>query len=451
MHTSSFRISGLVLFIAARCVAATPEPYSATHKPVLHGRHWVAITGKPPGATGGARIFERGGNAVDAACSMLATVCTMYDDVSWGGETQALIYDPRAKKVVGINALGVAPAGATPEFFKEKKLKYPPADGPLAALPPGDPCGLMTRLAELRTMSLKDVLDPAMQMADGYPSEAELVRKINNVTNAVKLKKWPYSKKVFFPHTGQTNEAPRAGEIWRQPDLLATLQKLVDAEAQALKAGKDRKSAIYAAYDRFYKGDIAEEFCRGSREQDGLHTVADLANWKVKIEEPVTTTYKGITVYKLSQWTQGPVMLQTLNLLENLDLQSMGYNSARYLHALYQAMNLAYADRDFYYGDPDFHPEEPIRTLLSKDYSRERLKLIDWKKNTPDIRPGDPYAFEGKPNPFADLLKKWTNVPKTNEVKTAAQQAQDDADFRAGTTSIQAADDHGWAVSVTPS
>src|SRR6266511_2116009 len=186
-------------------------------------------------------------------------------------------------------------SGATAEFFKEKKLKYPPADGQLAALTPGNPGGLMTMLAEFGTLSLKDVLEPAIQMADGYPIEAELVRKINNGTNAVKLKKWPYSKKVFFPHTGQTNEAPQAGELWRQPDLLATLQKLVDAEAQALKAGKDRKSAILAAYDRFYKGDIAEEFCRGSREQEGLHTVADLANWKVKIEEPATTTYKGIT------------------------------------------------------------------------------------------------------------------------------------------------------------
>src|SRR5438876_3447394 len=300
MHTLSFHASWLALLVAGTCLGAAPEPHSQTHKPVLHGRHWVAIAGKPLGATAGAKIFERGGNAVDAACAMLAVVCTMYDDLSWGGETQALIYDPRAKKVVGINALGVAPTGATPEFFKEKKLKYPPADGPLAALTPGNPGGLMTMLAEFGTMSLKDVLDPAMQMADGYPIEAELVRKINNVTNAVKLKKWPYSKKVFFPHTGQTNEAPRAGEIWRQPDLLATLQKLVDAEAQALKAGKDRKSAIYAAYDRFYKGDIAEEFVRGSSEQGGLHTLEDLARWQVKIEEPLKTTYKGIIVHKLS-------------------------------------------------------------------------------------------------------------------------------------------------------
>src|SRR5262249_24972885 len=150
-----------------------------------------------------------------------------------------------------------------------------------------------------------------------------------------KLRPWPYSRKLFFPHAGAAREAPNAGEIWRQPDLLSTLTKLVETEAAALQAGKNRREAIYAAYDRFYRGDIAEEFCRGSREQGGLHTVADLARWKVKIEEPVMTDYKGIAVYKLTHWTQGPVLLQALNLLEPLDLQSMGYDSARYLHAVY--------------------------------------------------------------------------------------------------------------------
>jgi len=478
MHTLSFHASWLALLVAGTCLGAAPEPHSQTHKPVLHGRHWVAITGKPLGATAGARIFERGGNAVDAACAMLAVVCTMYDELSWGGETQALIYNPNTKTILGINALGVAPTGATPEFFKGQKLKYPPAEGPLAALTPGSPGGLMVMLAEFGTRSLKEVLEPAMQMADGYPIEAEAAAKIERYKE--KLLKWPYSKQVFFPHLGEEREGPRAGEIWRQPALLATLQKLVDAEQQALRAGRGRKEAIQAAYNRFYKGDIAEEFCRGSREQGGLHTVADLANWTVKIEKPVMTTYKGIEIYKLTCWTQGPVMLQALNLLENLDLQPMGYDSARYIHALYQAMNLAYADRDFYYGDPDSPPEEPLRPLLSKEYAKERLKLIDWTKNKPDIRPGDPYAFEGKPNPFLNLLTNWSNL-RTNPPAAASGTAQSrrppgspgsaeqgagslpsgsedgdsrddfDAAFRAGTTSIQAADDGGWAISITPS
>ncbi|RPJ85361.1 MAG: gamma-glutamyltransferase family protein [Acidobacteria bacterium] len=434
----------------------TPILWAQTHKPVLHGKHWVAITGKPLGATAGARIFEQGGNAIDSACAMLAVVCTMYDVLSWGGETQALIYNPATKKVIAINGLGVAPTGATPEFFQQKNMRFPPDEGPLAAVTPGNPGALMVMLAEFGTLSLKQVLTPAIQMAgEGYPVEAELVRSIR--INREKLKQWPYSRKVFFPHSDRPDEPPQPGEIWRQPDLADTLQKLVQAESDALKAGKDRKQAIYAAYDRFYKGDIAAEFCRGSQEQGGLHTPADLANWKVKIEEPVMTTYKGIEVYKLTTWTQGPAMLQALNILEPLDVQSMGFNSARYIHTLYQTMNLAFADRDFYYGDPAFPPEEPIQGLLSKKYAEDRRKLIDWKKNNPDVRPGDPYPYQNATNPFADLLKNWTNVrtrPSGNtelSIPDSEERARIDAAFRAGTTSIQAADEKGWVISVTPS
>ena len=149
--------------------------------------------------------------------------------------------------------------------------------------------------------------------------------------------------------------------IYRVADLAATLRKLVEAEQQALRRGKNRRDAIMAAYERFYKGDIAQEFVRGVQEEGGLITLADLAGWRVKIEEPVMTQYRGIEVYKLQPWTQGPVMLQALNILEGFDLKAMGYNSTRYIHTLYQTMSLAFADRDFYYGDPAFPPEEPIR------------------------------------------------------------------------------------------
>ena len=144
-----------------------------TMKPVLHGRHWVAITGKPLGATAGATIFQRGGNAVDAAAAMLAATATMFDVLSWGGETQALIFNPNTGKVIGINALGVAPTGATPEFFQERGLDYPPGSGPLAATTPGTPGGLMTMMAEYGTRSLEEVLAPAMELAEGYPIEAQ--------------------------------------------------------------------------------------------------------------------------------------------------------------------------------------------------------------------------------------------------------------------------------------
>src|SRR6476620_11205757 len=220
---------------------------------------------------------------------------------------------------------------------------------------------------------------------------------------------------------------------------------MVEAEQQALKKGRNRKQAIYAAYDRFYKGDIAQEFVRGCQEMGGLITMDDLAKWKVIQEEPMKVNHKGIDVYKLSQWTQGPVLLQSLNILENFDLKSMGYNSARYIHTLYQTMNLAFADRDFYYGDPYFPPEEPMKGLLSKEYAKQRANTINWTKNDPKVGPGDPYPFEGKTNPYLDYLQKSTSF--SNPVADENYLDQ----LRRGTTSVEAADKEGWVVSITPS
>jgi len=418
-----------------------------TQKPVLHGKNWMAITGKPLAATAGAMIFQKGGNAIDASCAMLAATCTMWDVLSWGGETQALIYNPKTGKVIGINALGVAPTGATPAFFKGKGMNYPPEYGPLAAVTPGTPGGLCTMLAEYGTMSLKDVLAPAMQLADGYPIEAQTANAMERGKD--RIKEWPYSKAVFLPHTGQQREAPEAGEIFRQADLLETLKKMVETEQQALKKGKSRKEAIYAANDRFYKGDIAKEFVRGCQEQGGLITTDDLANWKVIQEEPLKVNYKGVDVYKLSQWTQGPMMLQALNILENIDIKAMGFNSASYIHTLYQVMNLTFADRDFYYGDPYKAPEEPIKGLLSKEYAKERAKAINWKKNDAHAAPGDPYPFEGKVNPYQDYLKQWKQA--TNYTPMTPLDENYLNQVWRGTTSVEAADKDGWVVSITPS
>ncbi|HLO45512.1 MAG TPA: gamma-glutamyltransferase [Leadbetterella sp.] len=417
-----------------------------TQKPPLHGKNWMAITGKPLAATAGAMIFSKGGNAIDASCAMLASTCTMWDVLSWGGETQALIYNPKTKKVIAINALGVAPTGATADFYKSKGYNYPPEFGPLAAVTPGTPGGLLTMLAEYGTMSLKEVLAPAMQLAEGYPIEAQTANAIEK--GKAQIKQWPYSKKVFLPHLGKEREAPEAGEIFVQNELLQTLQKLVYTEQEALKKGKSRKEAIYAAYDRFYKGDIAKEIARGTQEQGGLITEQDLANWKVKIEEPTMTNYKGYEVYKLQEWTQGPVMLQALNILENFDLKSMGYNTSRYIHTLYQSMNLAFADRDFYYGDPAFEPKSPMKGLLSKDYAKERLKLINWEKNDPNVKPGDPYPFENKLNPYLDLINNFNKVGKVNPGPMNEDFLKE---FTSGTTSVIASDKEGWVVSITPS
>jgi gamma-glutamyltranspeptidase/glutathione hydrolase len=429
--------------IAGLLLAGAGAEAQKTQKPVIHGRHWMAITGKPLAATAGAAVFQQGGNAVDAACAMMAATCTMWDVLSWGGEAQALIWNPKTKKVIAINALGVAPTGATAEFFKSKGYSYPPEYGPLAAVTPGTPGGLCHMLAEYGTLSLKQVLKPAMDLAAGYPIDAETANSIER--NKARIREWPYSRKVMLPHAGQPREAPEAGELFVQQDLYNTLQQMVEAEEAALRKGKGRKEAIQAAYDRFYRGDIAREFVRGCREQGGLITEADLAGWKVLEEEPLHTNYRGVDVYKLQAWTQGPMMLQALNMLENFDLKAMGYNSADYLHTMVQVLNLCFADRDFYYGDPYFPPAEPVQGLLSKAYAKERVRQMNRETNDPKAGPGDPYPFQGGTNPYEKLLKDWGTVsaePVTPEYREK---------LFLGTTSVEAADKEGWVVSIVPS
>ncbi len=430
-----------------------------TQKPPLHGKDWMAITGKPLAATAGAKLFHAGGNAVDAACAMLAATCTMWDVLSWGGETQAIIYNPKTKKVFSISAMGVAPTGATPAFFKSKGYNFPPEYGPLAATTPGTPGGLCYMLAEYGTKSLKEVLEPAMQLATGYPIEAQTANSIER--GKERIKEWPYSKSVFLPHLGEKREAPEAGEIFVQKDLYSTLSKMVEAEQNALKKGATRKAAIMAAFERFYKGDIADEFVRGCQEQGGLITKQDLANWKPVEEAPTHVQYKGIDVYKLQEWTQGPAMLQALNILENFDLKSMKYNSVQYINTVYQAMSMAFADRDFYYGDPKFSPQIPMKGLLSKEYAKLRASQIDTTKNLANVGPGDPYPFEGKTNPFKELLAKRgfakfdssgrNFVPAHDSGGLAMVDMEYQDRLWRGTTSVEAADKEGWVVSITPS
>jgi len=436
-----------------------------SNKPPAHGSHWMAAAGKPLSVSVGSMIFSQGGNAVDAASAMLAASATIWDTMGWGGETQALIHNPNTGEVHAINALGVAPSGATPEYFQNLNYKTPPDYGPLAAVTPGTPGGLMVMLAEYGTMSLAEVLGPSIEMARGYPIEQIQAERIEYDKQFLRI--WPN----FDPQNPRDWAAPYPGQLFVQEDLYNTLNKLVEAEQNALANGASREEAIMAAYDRFYRGDIAEEIVRASQAAGGLFTMEDLDNWQVYIEEPVSTTYKGIEVFKLNSWVQGPVMLQMLNMLEGMDLKRMGYNSAEYIHTLYQVMNLAFADRDFYYGDPYFPPEEPIAGLLSKDYARDRAALIDPRGNRTDIGPGDPYPYQGdEPNPFAEYLENWKpniepdwDIAKNSATREPVIISETDANgnvvsimshdegFHAGTTSIQAADEEGWVVSITPS
>ena len=300
------------------------DPRNAqTEKPPLHAKHWLAITGKPLSATAGAMMFQKGGNAVDAAAAMLAAGCTMWDTLGCGGETQALIYNPKTKKVIGLNALGVAPTGATAEFYKSKGYKYPARvraarsrytrhDGRAP-----DHAGRVGQAVGSRTC-----LRPAIQMADGYAIEAQLANSIERQKSWTK--QWKYSPAVFLPHLGQSARSAGAGRSVRAEGSRRDVPEARRGGEAAKAAGKTRKQAIYAAYDRFYKGDIAQEIVHGVREDGGLFTMQDLASWKVKIEEPLHTSYKGIEVYKLPLWQQGAALLQALNILENTDVKAWG-------------------------------------------------------------------------------------------------------------------------------
>ncbi|MCB9378598.1 MAG: gamma-glutamyltransferase [Holophagales bacterium] len=437
-------VAGLTALAALASVAVGVR----TQKPPLHARQWMVVTGKPLAAVAGARAFWRGGNAVDAACASLAASCTLWDTLGWGGETQALVWHPGERRVLGVAALGVAPTGATPERFRAEGMRYPPEYGPLAAVTPGTPGGLLTMLAEWGRLPLSEVLAPAIELADGFAIEQQLAATIGRHRD--RLAGWPFSRALFLPRDGAP---PEAGEVFRQPDLARTLRRLVEAERSALAEGASRRDAILAAQELFYRGALARELVAAARAEGALFTEADLAAWRPTIEPSVSVDYRGVEVHKLTVWTQGPAMLQTLNLLEPLDLQALGYNSAAYLHTIAQAMHLAFADRDFYYGDPAVPPEEPVAGLLSKAYARERWRAFDPGRNREEVGPGDPYPFQGGSNPFPELLRRWNAPGGLGEARPGFQvsSAAYDEAFRAGTTSVVAADAEGWVVSMTPS
>ena len=247
-----------------------------------------------------------------------------------------------------------------------------------------------TLLDRWGTMSFAEVLAPAIELAEkGFPISDALAR---NLRGSRKIRKYPTTVKLFHLDT----HTPEAGEIWRNPDLAATLRKLVEAERQA--AGQGRSAALRAARDRFYKGDIARAMGEFSEKNGGLYRYEDFAAYKAEVEEPVSIDYRGYQVYKNASSTQGPAELIALNLLEGYDLKQMGLNSPDYIHTAVEALKLAMADRDTWMGDTDFI-SVPFAGLLSKDYAAERRKLIDPRHASAEFRPGVPPGASGIERP----------------------------------------------------
>jgi gamma-glutamyltranspeptidase/glutathione hydrolase len=357
--------------------------------PEVRAQHEMVGGGNNFVSNAGMRILHQGGNAVDAGiAAVLAAAVTEEDHFSMGGEMPVLI-KMKGQPVVVVSGVGTAPKKATIEFFKHRPLepwetpdRKPdiPAQGILATTTPGMFDGAMLALEKYGTMSFAQVVAPALELADGFPTTeifADTLARDESMMRA-----WPSSVSFFFNVDGKL---PTRGQIFHQPDLARTLRAMIDAETKAKSRG--RTAGIDATREYFYRGPVAREMGRYSESHGGLVTYDDIAAFHAEIDTPRSTTFHGYEIVKPGFWTQGPVLLEMFNLLESYDLKAMGHNSPAYLHTLVEAAKLAFADRDMYYGDPHFS-KIPEAELLSKDYAARRRDLINPQHASMESRPG---------------------------------------------------------------
>jgi gamma-glutamyltranspeptidase/glutathione hydrolase len=406
------------------------------------GTHGAVAGGSEYATEAGMRIFYYGGNAVDAGiATMLAASVVEFSHFGLGGEAPILV---RTKdgKVHAVAGVGTMPKLATAQFFRDHKVteeemtsppeagglkNWVPVAGILPALVPGMVEAALVTLREYGTKSFAEVVQPAIELADGFPVDE---MRVNAIVNSVKyLEAWPDSKRTFLPN----GRPPQPGDIFRQPDLARTLRAMVDAEKRAAAGGASRSKAIDAVRDYFYRGEIAHRIDAFSKSHSGLIRYEDMAAFRLEPEEAVSTTFKGYTVYKPGFWSQGPSMIEALNILEGYDIPALRLNSAEYIHTLVEALKLAYADRDTYYGDPKFN-KIPTEVLLSKAYAAERRKLITEQASL-EFRPG-----------------KIGDKPAQHPVHAEIQRYPiPDALMAKDTTCVDAIDKDGVAFSATPS
>jgi gamma-glutamyltranspeptidase/glutathione hydrolase len=384
--------------VAAAATVTAQEPTrvasrrAETMRPEILGTHGIVAAGRHYSVAAGVRILQQGGNAIDAGVASVfaAAVCEI-SHFGFGGEAPTMIYDAKTREVIVINGQGPAPKAAAPELFKAAGKV--PANGPLAATIPAVMDAMAIALETKGTMRLEQVMQPAIELADGFPMY-EFLRGFL-ISERKTTEKYEWSAKTYYPD----GRIPAAGEMFRQPNLARTLRAIVDAEKAAFARSHDRAAAIRAGRDAFYKGDIARRIVEADRAAGGVFSSDDLAGFHGSIEKPVTTNFHGYDVYKAGPWNQGPVLLQTLNILEGIDLQSAGANSAEYIHQVHEAIKLAYDDRNAYYGDPAF-ASVPMTGLLSKQYAAERRTLIGARASA-EHRVGDPFRFDPNVRPPA--------------------------------------------------
>lgn len=437
------RKSGLLL-LTCLCVASAQR--KEFERPAMHasrGTKGAVATGSEYAAQAGMRMYYHGGNAVDAGVAAIyAASVTEFSHFGLGGEAPILIRN-KAGKVFAIAGVGTMPKLATAELFRKHQLApgellakpepnglrgIIPVAGIMPALVPGMIDATLVALREFGTKSFADVITPAIELADGEPIDEMRSQSIARSRSFFEL--WPDSKRHFLPN----GQVPVPGEIFRQPDTARTLRAMLEAEKKALAAGANRQAAIDAVRDYFYRGEIAHKIDAFMKANGGLMRYEDMAAFKLQVEEPVSTEYRGYQVYKPGFWSQGPALLEALNILEGWDLHSLPFNSTEYIHKSVEALKLAYADRDAYYGDPRFN-RIPTDVLLSKQYAAQRRKEITEKASL-EFLPGIVNGKRGLHPSEMDIVRA-KNI--------------DDALMASDTTCVDAIDKDGMVFSSTPS
>ncbi len=412
------------------------KPAGSALRPAVMGPSGGVSTGHPLTTAAAFGVLLKGGNAFDAGvASLLAGGVLEQDLYSLGGEALVLVYPVKERKVTAIVGQGWAPKAVDVDWYlsRSKSLE---GEGLDPAVVPGALHGALTVLERFGTMSFEEVAAPAIAYArDGFPMRDSTARAIRNQREL--FERWPKNKAYWLKPDGTEF---RPGETIRLPSLARTLERMVLAERGAKSRG--RAAAIAAARDRFYKGDIAEEMVAFLKEHGAPFDLADFSEFFARVEEPARTTYRGYTIYKHGFGSQGPVLLQALNILEQFDLRQMGYGSADYLHTLVEAMKLSYADRDTYYADPAF-VEVPAEGLLSKAYAKERAALIDPKRASTSFTAGDPMKHDSR-------VKEWRFW--TASVTDATPRREDDSSgIVKDTTHMAVVDKEGNLFDATPS
>jgi gamma-glutamyltranspeptidase/glutathione hydrolase len=434
---------------AGQVPAQDGQPARSALRPAVMGPSGGVSTGHPLTTAAAFGILLKGGNAFDAGvASLLAGGVLEQDLYSLGGEALVLVYPRQEGKVLAVVGQGWAPSAVSVDWYLSRKRTLQ-GEGLDPAVVPGALHGALTVLEKWGTMSFEDVAAPAIEYAEkGFPLRQSTARSIQNQLKF--FERWPDNQKYWFKPDGSQY---KPGETIKLPATARTLKRMVDAERSA--KAKGRQAGIVAARDRFYKGDVAREMVAFLQKQGAPFDYNDFAEFYARIEAPASTTYRGYTVYKHAFGSQGPALLQTLNILEHFDLKSMGYASADYLHTVVEAMKLAYADRDSYYADPAF-VQVPAEGLLSKVYAKERAALIDPRRASKAFIAGDPLPYDTK-------IKQWTywkadvkdgttgTSQQANLGDTLSSLGQDSAGVFKDTTHMAVIDKEGNIFDVTPS